>query len=68
MNDKLETFHRLAAVEMITGIKRTKIREMMAAGAFPQPVSLSDNGRAIAWLESELASWQRARIAKRQGA
>lgn len=65
MNEALDRFHRLSSVEIITGIRRTKIKEMIAAGAFPRPVPLSDGGRAIAWLESELVAWQRARIAKR---
>lgn len=68
MTEKLDRFLRLEAVEFITGIKRTKIKEMIAAGAFPRPISLSDSGRAIAWLESELVAWQRSRVARRKRA
>jgi prophage regulatory protein len=68
LSQQIERFYRLAAVETITGVRRTKINEMIAAGAFPRPVPLSDGGRAIAWLESELIAWQCARIAKRKSA
>lgn len=67
MNAKLDCFLRLPAVEAITGLKRTKIKEMIAAGVFPRPVALSDGGRAIAWPESELLTWQQSRLAKRSG-
>jgi prophage regulatory protein len=68
MSEALERFFRMDVVENIVGIKRTKIKEMIAAGVFPQPISLSDGGRAVAWRESELAAWQRSRIAKRRTA
>jgi len=67
-NETIDTFdrlYRLQDVERLVGLKRTKIKDLVAEGAFPKPVPLSDGGRAIAWLESELRVWQRARIAKR---
>jgi predicted DNA-binding transcriptional regulator AlpA len=47
------------------GLRRTQIGELIKAGQFPEPVPLSDSGRAIAWLESDLVTWQNARIAAR---
>jgi prophage regulatory protein len=61
----LDRFLRLREVELFAGLKRTQINDLIKAGAFPAPVRLSDGGRAVAWLASELATWQAARIAKR---
>ena len=47
------------------GLRRTQIDELMKRGEFPRPVPLSDWGRAVGWLEDELAEWQRRRLAKR---
>lgn len=47
------------------GLRRTQIGELMKAGKFPQPIPLSDSGRAVAWLECDLVAWQNARIAAR---
>jgi prophage regulatory protein len=58
-------FLRLADVERVVGLKRTKIAELIAAGEFPKPIPLSDKGRAVGWLERELMEWQAKRIAAR---
>jgi prophage regulatory protein len=47
------------------GLRRTQIDELMKRGEFPRPIKLSDYGRAVGWLEDELAEWQRRRSAKR---
>lgn len=47
------------------GLKRTQIESLIERGEFPKPVTLSDGGRAIGWLESEVTEWQQRRIAKR---
>jgi len=44
---------------------RSKLAEEMAAGRFPLPIRLSDGGRAVAWLLSEILAWQQARLAVR---
>jgi prophage regulatory protein len=54
---------RRSEVERVTGLKRTTIYEKMAAGAFPKPIQLT--GKAVGWLENEVAEWQQARIAER---
>ena len=50
-------------VENLTGLSRARIYEKMAQGDFPRPVKTGV--RAVAWVESEIADWQRQRIAER---
>lgn len=47
------------------GLQRTVIEAMIARNEFPKPIKLNDSGRAIAWIASEVAEWQRQRISKR---
>ncbi|WP_420448070.1 helix-turn-helix transcriptional regulator [Candidatus Palauibacter sp.] len=54
-------FLRLPEVEARTGLARPTIYARMAAGTFPQSVSLG--GRAVGWIESEVEAWMRNRIA-----
>jgi prophage regulatory protein len=48
-----------------TGLQRTAIEELIKRGEFPKPISLSDTGRAVGWIEDEVIAWQRARVAER---
>jgi prophage regulatory protein len=48
-----------------SGLKRTQIFELIKRGEFPRPIKLSEGGRAKAWLEDEVLSWQIQRLAKR---
>ena len=56
---------RRTEVESITGLSRSSIYELVADGKFPKPINLG--GRAVGWLENELAEWQKSRIAERDG-
>lgn len=47
------------------GLQRSQIAELIKSGQFPKPISLSDNGRAVGWVEDEVISWQRQRLSKR---
>jgi len=58
---------RLADLPQYVGLRRTQIGELVKRKEFPAPIQLSDTGRAKAWLESEVRTWQLARIAKRRG-
>lgn len=58
-------FLRLPEVEARTGLARATIYARMAAGTFPQSVSLG--GRAVGWIESEIEEWSRNRIADTRG-
>ena len=57
---------RRPAVEAITGLSRASIYEKMNEGVFPRPVKTGV--RAVAWVESEIADWNRQRIAERDEA
>jgi prophage regulatory protein len=46
-----------------TGLQRSSIENAIEAGTFPKPISLGC--RSVGWLASELAEWQRQRIAER---
>ena len=54
---------RRPEVETLTGLSRARIYEKMTAGEFPRPVKTGI--RAVAWVESEIESWNRQRIADR---
>ena len=55
-------FLRLPEVLERTGLSRSTIYVRLAAGRFPQPVSLG--GRAVGWIEAEVDEWVRERIAE----
>ena len=57
---------RRPEVETITGLSRASIYEKMDEGVFPRPVKTGV--RAVAWVESEIADWNRERIAERDEA
>lgn len=56
---KLEKFYRLREVESLISIRKSSIYAGMKAGTFPDPVRLS--ARAVAWSESDIATWQAQR-------
>lgn len=56
---------RLPAVLQLVGDKRTKFYEDLAAGLWPQPVSI--NSRSVAWPAAEIAAVNAARIAGATG-
>jgi len=60
----VDVFLRLDDVKRVTGLGRSTIYDLMAAGFFPRAVKIG-NGKAIAWSASEIGQWQRARMAAR---
>ena len=60
---QLNRIIRLADLSQFCGLKRTQIDQLIHEGRFPRPVKLS--ARRKGWLESELISWQQARISER---
>ena len=58
-----ECILRRAAVQKMTGLSRSTIYAMMAAGSFPKPIPLGL--RAVGWAESEINAWLEARKAER---
>lgn len=57
---------RRKAVEARTGLARSTLYQMMQAGQFPKPVRIG--GRAVAWLETEIDAWIKARLVEREEA
>ena len=64
--NKLQKVYRGEELPAFVGLHRTQINELIKRGEFPRPISLSDSGRAIAWLEADLIAWQAARLARRE--
>jgi prophage regulatory protein len=60
----VDTFLRVPDVLAAAGVSRSTLYEMMESGKFPKPVKPNDD-RAVRWLASEIADWQKARIAAR---
>ncbi|MCP5191188.1 MAG: AlpA family transcriptional regulator [Pseudomonadales bacterium] len=63
--DQINTPRLLRRPEVLAriGVKTSALYEMVAKGAFPQPVPIG--ARSVAWVESEVNSWVQARIAAR---
>jgi prophage regulatory protein len=61
-----EKFIRRDEVIRLTGLQTSTIYEMMASGAFPKNVRIAP--RLCVWRETEIAAWQKARIAERDAA
>ncbi|MBB3288761.1 MULTISPECIES: AlpA family phage regulatory protein [unclassified Rhizobium] len=51
-------------VQRLTGLPRSTIYDRISKGTFPKPIKLST--RSVGWLETEIADWQKARIASRE--
>lgn len=56
---KLEKLYRLNEVENLTGLRKSSIYAGMKVGTFPHCIRLST--RAVAWRESDIATWQAQR-------
>lgn len=62
MEHRLHEIVRMAELGRFVGLQRTQIQQLIAKGAFPRPVRLSQ--RRLGFLKSELIEWQQARIAQ----
>lgn len=51
---------RLAQVRRRVPLCRSTIYQMVSRGEFPKPVSIGP--RAVAWVESEVDAWAKAKI------
>lgn len=58
-----ESFLRLPAIMAITGLSRSTIYRLVAAGQFPPPIHPL-GPRTSMWLGSEVEGWLRDRIAE----
>nr|USU31084.1 AlpA family transcriptional regulator [Methylobacterium sp. OTU13CASTA1] len=60
---------RLPAVESLVGLKRARLYNLIAEGAFPKQVHLGDAPNSpVAWPEHEIQAWINRRIAMRDQA
>lgn len=67
----VDAFLRLEAVKQASGLGRSSIYNLMSEDPpqFPRPVKPGgENAKAVAWLASEIAAWQREKIAARDNA
>jgi prophage regulatory protein len=57
---------RAKAVSQKTGLSTSSLYELVSKGTFPKPIKLTDSGRRVAWIESEVDEFieQRIRIAR----
>ncbi|MDA1024315.1 MAG: AlpA family phage regulatory protein [Proteobacteria bacterium] len=55
---------RLPQVINKTGISRSQIFRMMKTGNFPQSYNLSDTGCIVAWNETEIVDWLKAKFSE----
>ena len=60
----VQTFLRRPQVERATGLSRSTLYALMGENKFPKPVPIGA-GRAVGWIEGEIAAWQQSRIAER---
>ncbi|WP_373182638.1 helix-turn-helix transcriptional regulator [Halomonas campaniensis] len=51
-----------------TALSDSELYRQIAAGTFPRPRRLTPNGRAVAWLESEVDAWIESTPAENGGA
>ena len=59
---------RLKEVKHQVGLGRTSIYARIKSGEFPSPISLSNNGRAVAWDSLAIDAWIESRINASGGA
>ena len=52
-------------VEAATGLSRSSLYRLSAAGLFPRPIKLG--ARAVGWRADEIAAWIEQRTAERDG-
>lgn len=57
-----ETILRVKDVTQRTGLARATLYQKVREGTFPAPIRLSDDGRSVGWLGSEVSRWIDERI------
>lgn len=65
----VDRFIRMRDLPDIVGLRRTAIEQLIEQGKFPRPIPLTDaeHRGAKAWSAKEVAEWQEARKACRDG-
>src|SRR5262245_41124972 len=52
-------------VRAVVGYGHVQLWKLVRDGKFPAPIKLSEGGRAVGWLEGEIAQFQAQRVAER---
>jgi predicted DNA-binding transcriptional regulator AlpA len=65
--DSSAVLRKAEAMEFV-GLRHTQFDEKVLTGELPAPIQISDSGRAVAWLRSDLEKWLEERVAKRDTA
>lgn len=60
----ITSIYRLPKVKAVTGLSRSTLYSEISKGAFPKPVPLTDDGRAVGWLSAEIDAWLAARVTR----
>jgi|WetSurMetagenome_2_1015567.scaffolds.fasta_scaffold1177062_2 prophage regulatory protein len=50
-----------------TGLSRSTLYDLTLRGEFPAQVKLFKDGRAVAWIESEIDDWIKSRVIASRG-
>ena len=58
------SIYRLPKVKAVTGLSRSTLYSEISKRAFPKPVPLTDDGRAVGWVSSEVDAWVASRVAR----
>lgn len=58
---------RLAEVLARTGLARSAVYAYIKSGAFPTPIPLAPESRAVGWIEREIEEWIVAQIRAARG-
>lgn len=61
----MQKFLRRESVLELCGLPVSTLYDLMAKGEFPKPIKISS--RTVAWLETDIKTWQEAKIAGRDG-
>lgn len=56
------SIYRLPKVKAVTGLSRSTIYAEVAKGAFPAPVPLTNDGRAVGWNSNAIDAWVAQRL------
>ncbi len=51
-------------VQHRTALSRSNLYSLIQKGEFPRQIKLTQNGRAVGWLESDIDAWLEKRIAE----
>lgn len=51
-------------VEHKTSLSRSHLYQLMQNGEFPRQIKLTEHGRSVGWLESDVDAWLEQRISE----